>query len=148
MAFRFALAALLRFRQSLEHQAEILLQEANHDIEAVRKRIEHSDCALGEMAKQNADKLHSGVTAAELQFDLISRSLLLHHRELLHEEMIMREEIRTQRFHSFQQARQQREVVETLRERQLEIYRQQEAWQEQRRLDDHFLLRREFLRRR
>ena len=47
----------------------------------------------------------------------------------------------------FQQARRAREMLERVRDRQLRVYQKQAARREQRRLDDLFLLQREYLRR-
>jgi flagellar export protein FliJ len=148
MAFRFSLAALLRFRQSLEHQQELLLQEATQNVLAARQRVEEAGRMLAAMAAENAGKLQAGVTAAELQFDLLCRSLAAERRQALEKQLAVCEKARAQRLQAFQQARQQREAVDALRRRQFELYHEQETRREQRRLDDMFLLRREFLRRR
>jgi flagellar export protein FliJ len=147
MAFRFSLAALLRFRQGLEHQQELLLQEANQSVMAARQRVEESVRLLIAMAAEEARKLCSGTTAAELQWDLLQRSLAAQRRQALEKQLATCQEARAQRLEAFQQARREREAVEALRRQQAEKYAQQQSWREQRRLDDLFLLRREFLRR-
>jgi flagellar FliJ protein len=147
MTFRFSLQALLRFRKSMEHQQELLLQEANHQVARVRHEIESVDQCMAEMTAREARELDSGVSAAELQFEGLCRSVLLEHRRQLEKALAEREEIRVRRSQAFHQARQQREVVDTLRQNQLQTYRQQEKRAEQRYLDELFLLRREFLRR-
>jgi flagellar export protein FliJ len=148
MAFRFSLAAVLRFRQSLERQQELLLQEANQRVVLARQGVEEAERMLAAMATESARKLGTGVTAAELQFDLLWRSLAAARRQALETQLAACEKARTERLQSFQQARREHEAVEALRQRQFEAYHQQEVQHEQRRLDDMFLLRREFLRRR
>ncbi|HYM01212.1 MAG TPA: hypothetical protein VEZ90_19790, partial [Blastocatellia bacterium] len=86
-------------------------------------------------------------SAAELQFDVLRLSLLMERRRELEKQLVDAETLRYARNQDFQQARRQREVMDTLRRHQIEIYRQQEVRQDQRRIDDLFLLRRAYLRR-
>jgi flagellar export protein FliJ len=147
MAFRFSLQPLLRFRKSVEHQQELLLQEANHQVARARHQIESVDGCVAEMAAREARELNSGVSAAELQFEDLCRSVLLEHRRQLEKVLAQREDIRVHRSQAFHTARRQREVVDTLRQHQLQLYRHEEKRKEQRYLDELFLLRQEFRRR-
>jgi flagellar export protein FliJ len=148
MPFRFPLQTLLRFRQSMERQQELRLQEANRQVAAVRLQIENVEQRKDGLAETERRELAAGVSAAQLHFHILVRSLLGRKRELLEHELAQCEEVRRQRHSEFRQAHQEREVVTALREDQLRTYAQTEARREQRRLDDMFLLRREFLRRR
>jgi flagellar export protein FliJ len=147
MAFRFTLHALLRFRQSVERQQQLLLQEANHQVALVRRGIEVLDGHLGAIAAHDAGELENGVRAAELQFQLLCRAILLGHRRQLETTLAQREEVRISRSQAFHEARRQREAVETLRQLQWQAYQQGQKRKEQRYLDELFLLRRAFLRR-
>ena len=148
MAFRFTLQALLRLRQGLEHQRELQLQEANFQVALARAEILDLDRWRTELAARNADLMRSGLSAAEIQFSGLCREALLTHRRELEKELALREQVRAERSREYQQARQQREVMDTLRQRQLQLYRLKETRQEQRRLDELFLLRRHASRRR
>jgi flagellar export protein FliJ len=148
MGFRFSLAVLLRVRQSLERQQEILLHEASQRVAAVQREVAAVENALKDLAARNEGELKSGMSAAELHFDLLRRSVLRARGKQLQQDMAAAEKTRAGRQEEFQQARRQREAVETLRHNQLQLYLQQEKRKEQNRLDDLFLLRREFLRRR
>jgi flagellar export protein FliJ len=148
MAFRFPLEALLRVRQGLERQQELRLQEANHRVAALRRQIEDTLREKENIAVQRRSQLESGVSAAELQFDLLCRSALTARQDALEKQLVEAEGFRRRCSEDFQKARQQREVVDTLRHHQLQDYHQQEARQGQRRLDDLFLLRRSYLRHR
>jgi len=145
MAFRFPLQALLRVRQSVERQQELRLQEAKQRVAAVERKVdevERSRAALGQFERE---ELQIGVSAAQLQFDVLLRSVLMRQRKELETERARREELRDQRRRELQFARQQREAVESLRTQGLRAYREEQNRREQRRLDDLFLLRREFL---
>jgi flagellar export protein FliJ len=147
MTFQFSLASVLLFRQRIEHQQELLLQESNQRVERIRMEIENADSAMTNIAQRESLQLTSGVSAAELQFDLLCRSALVRHRHKLEKEMAKAEQLCSARRGAFREARRQREVLDTLKSHQLELYRQQETRQEQRSADDLFLLRRAFLRR-
>ena len=147
MAFRFTLDVLLRVRQSVERQQELLLQEANQHLTILRQRIEDLDAQMAQLTASKMRQLESGLSAAELQFDLLCRSVMLQQRAALEQEMSQAEAARDARRETFREARRQREVMDTLRNHQLQAHRQQEMRQEQRRLDDMFLLRRAYLRR-
>ena len=83
MAFHFSLAALLRFRRSIEQQQEILLQQANQQIAGLRRGIEDVQRAAAEVTANDARELASGLRAAELHFSQVRRSVLLESDDLL-----------------------------------------------------------------
>ncbi len=147
MAFQFSLAALLRFRKSLEQQQEIRLLEANQKVADLLRAMEQVDRALAGVAAHDAHELKSGVPAAELHFDLLRRGVLRQWQESLEKELAAARVHQMQQRQAFQQAWRQREVVDTLRREQAHTYEQEQARREQRRLDHLFLLRRDFVRR-
>jgi flagellar export protein FliJ len=147
MAFRFPFEVLLRVRQGLERQQELRLREANLRVAMLRRQIQDVHDETEKIAAQRRPELESGTTAAELQFDVLCYSVLTERRHTLENEMLKAEALRHSCCADFQQARRQREVVDTLRLRQLQEYQQREARQDQRRLDDLFLQRHAYLRR-
>jgi flagellar export protein FliJ len=148
MPFRFPLQTLLRFRQSVERQHELRVLEANQQAAAVRLQIENVEQRRSGLAEEERRELAAGVSAAQLHFHILVRSLLARQRELLEHELARCEEVCRQRHAEFQRAHQEHEVVSALRENQLRSHTQTESRREQRRLDDMFLLRRKFLLRR
>jgi flagellar protein FliJ len=147
MAFRFPLEALLRLRQGLERQQELRLQEANHRVAILRQQIEDLRTEMENIEARRRLEYELAISAAELQFDLLCRSVLVTRQHFLETQLVEAEAYRQSRSKDFKQARRQREVMEMLRRHQFEDYQQQEARQEQRRLDDLFLLRRAYLQR-
>jgi flagellar export protein FliJ len=146
MAFRFALEVLLRVRQGLERQQELRLQEANLRVAMLLRQIEDVHSEAGNIEARRRPQLESGITAAELQFDVLCRSVLTERQHSLEKQLVGAEAFRRSCSQDFQQARRQREVMDTLRLHQLQDYQQQQARKDQRRLDDLFLLRRAYLR--
>lgn len=147
MAFRFPLESVLRLRQNLERQQELLLYQANQKVFALTRQIEELDGGISENARYQSARLQSGVSAAELQFDLLCHAVLLEWRRELETKRAEAERQRDAQAENFRQARRQREVIETLRRHQFQAYREREARQDQCRADDLFLLRRSFLQR-
>jgi flagellar export protein FliJ len=148
MAFQFSLEPVLRLRKSLERQQELLLREANRQMTALQLRIDNLNAQLSQHATLEALHLASTLSAAELQFMQLCRSVLLGQRGSLEKRLATAQAILDSRMISFRQAHQQREVLETLRQTQTQVYRQNEARQNQRQLDDLLLMRRAYLRRR
>jgi flagellar export protein FliJ len=147
MAFRFPLEVLLRVRQGLERKQELRLQEANLRVAMVLGQIGDVHTGMENIEARRRPQLESGISAAELQFDVLCHSVLTERQHVLEKQLVEAEGDRHSCSEDFQQARRQREVMDTLRLHQLQDYRQEEARQDQRRLDDLFLLRRAYLRR-
>jgi len=147
MPFHFKLKTLLHFRQSLEHQQELRLRAANQQVARVRHLIEQMDARRKELHNVHSKTLSSGMTAVELQFELLCDSELLRHRRELEQQLARLEQLRDQQREIFHRARQARETLETVRDQQLRLYQKEAARREQRNLDDLFLMRREYLRR-
>jgi len=142
MAFRFPLQTVLRLRQNLERQQELLLHKANQEVLTVARQIADLDTGMAENARHRSLQLQAGVTGAELHFDLLCQTMLLQARNDLERRSAEMQRARDSQAECFRRARQQREVIETLHHHQLQLHRQREARQEQRSADDLFLLRR------
>ena len=147
MAFRFPLETLLRVRQGLERQHELRLQEANQRVAMLRQQIEDTHSEMRNISARRQPQLEIGISTAELHFDVLCQSVLTERQHALEKQLVEAESLRHLRSEEFLQARRQREVIDTLRRHQLQDYQQEEARQNQRRLDDLFLLRRSYLRR-
>jgi flagellar export protein FliJ len=144
MAFHFSLEAVLRLRQGMERQQELRLRAAHQQVARVRHGIERIDHALGEAEQLSGRALASGTTSAELLFGLQSEAALVEHREKLGAELARLAKLRDQQAEIFRHARRQRETIESLRDQQVRDHKRVALRQEQRRVDDLFLLRRNY----
>ena len=142
MAFRFALERLLRFQKNLERQHELLLQVANHEVAMVLQRLEQADIAMRCTRGENERALSIGARASEMHFLAEYQKTLLSRRSQLQDELARRQEQRRECLQAFQEIRRKREATETLRKRRLHAFREQQAREHQRRVDDLFLMRR------
>jgi flagellar export protein FliJ len=145
--FHFSLHAVLHFRESLERQQELRLRAANQQVARVRHLIEQLDARRQELHSAQTKTLSTGMTAVELQFELLCETELLRHRRELEQQLARLEQLRDQQREAFQQARRARETLEAVRDQQLRLYKKETARRQQRGLDELFLLRREYLRR-
>jgi len=140
MAFRFPLEILLRFQKSLERQQELLLQVANHELAQVAHQIEQTRSAIDGTFAQQERTLLSGAPAVEVQFLGEYRNTLRDHAKSLQQELQRRQSERRRLLESFQDSRRKREMTETLRERAFHAYRERQAREQQRNIDDLFMI--------
>ncbi len=145
MAFRFALQSVLHLREGLEHQQELRLRAANQKAAKVRHQIAHAGQQLRGLASVQAQELRAGTTAAELRFAAQCEAQV--HRQLreLERQLAVAQRACDQQREIFQQAKRERQKLESVRDQQARSYRKQAARREQRNLDDLFLMRREYL---
>lgn len=147
MPFTFPLHAVLHLRQSLERQQELQLRAANQQVARVHHLLEQMDLHRERLQLLQGNELTAGTTAAEMRFGLLCDGQILRHRRELEQQLLRLQQLREQQREIFQQARRARETLESVRDRQLLLYRKQAARDEQRSMDDLFLLRRNYLRR-
>jgi flagellar FliJ protein len=142
MAFRFALAPLLRLRQGIERQRTLQLQEANLRVSRAQETLAQLDRYLSDSAQSDATALIAGRTAAELQFASALRENLHRFRQELQSDIRKLELVRQQAAIEYHQAYREREVLEALRARQRRDYQQEQLRRQQQELDAAYLLQR------
>jgi len=142
MAFRFALAPVLRLRQSIEHQCALALQEAALQVARAQERIAQLDGFLSASAVADSRVLAAGLSAAEIQFAGLLREQLEQLRARMRDEALRLEGLQHQAALAYQQAFREREVLESLRTRQYRVYQIEQARREQQRQDAAYLLQR------
>jgi flagellar FliJ protein len=147
MPFHFPLQTVLHYRQSMEHQQELRLRAANQQVARAQHLIEQMDLRTKELRSMEMEELSSGTSAAELQFGVLREAAMLRRRWEFEQQLIRVQQLRDQQREIFQQARRAREMLESLRDQQLSLYKKDAARREQRSLDDLFLMRREYLHR-
>jgi flagellar export protein FliJ len=147
MAFHFSLQAVLHLRQGVERQQELRLGAANQLVARAQRLIEQLEARRQELYAARLKQLSSGMTAVELQFELLCATELLLQRRDLEQQLARLQQLRDQQREILRQARRARESLELVRDQQLRVYQREAARREQRSLDDLFLLRRGYLRR-
>jgi flagellar biosynthesis chaperone FliJ len=87
--------------------------------------------------------LITGVSAAELQFELVCDAMVASHRKLLQENLRELETLRNQQHELYRKARMRREILDTIRDGEHHSYQQQKNRRDQHSQDDLFLMRRD-----
>jgi flagellar export protein FliJ len=142
MAFRFALAPILRLRESVERQRTLELQKANLQVSRVQETLAQLDRFLRDSDQSDAKGLRTGCTAAELQFAAMLRENLLRFRQELQSDIQKFELVRQKALAAYHQAYREREILETLRAQQRRVYQQDQARRQQQEQDSDYLLQR------
>lgn len=141
MAFRYALQTLLRLREGLERQEEQRLFAAAAVVNALRlqlERFQESELLYERAAQQ---ELCAGSSAALLRFADVCKAASLQVRKDLESRLAEADRKRMERLQDYQAARQKREILEGLRQKQETAYRFESARQEQQAADEAFLIR-------
>ncbi len=142
MAFRFALAPVLRLRQSMQRQRTLQLQEVNFQVARAEEAVAELKRLLAQAARSDAAGLAAGRTAAELQFAGILREKVEQQRGMLEQETGKLEILRQKALGEYHQAQRNREALEGLRARQRRDYQREQSRRQQQELDAVYLLQR------
>ena len=145
MQFHFSLEGLLRVRQLLEDQARERLDRSMMRIASLKRSLEDAQRWCVETAKACA--LNDKLPAVELQY---IASILHRTREAIaqcRQEKQTEEERAGDLRAAYLAARRERETVGTLRENALRQFRMEQSRRQQSELDDHFLGRLSYARR-
>jgi len=142
MPFRFALAPVLRLRQSIERQRTLALQAANLQVSRAQENLAQLDRFLSDSDQSDSAGLAAGRTAAELQFASVLRENMQRFREELRSDIRKLELERQKALGEYRQAYREREVLETIRTRQRRVYQQEQLRRQQQELDGAYLLQR------
>ncbi len=140
MPFHFPLEALLRCRESFERRERQRLEAITREMVKAQQQREQANLdranALGLMQK----KLHQGMTAAEMQFELACDRARVRRITVWNDQANKLEDLRRRQLDVFRKAQRQRKILENLRDRQLAAYRLVQARRAQQQMDDRFLI--------
>jgi flagellar export protein FliJ len=141
MSFRFALAAVLKYRKSLEQREYLALGRVHQEIAQVELQLGRCEEWLSDIASARAAETARGIASVHLQ-DAYQRERGLESQR--DELQVTLQELKVKRLQclkAYEAARQKREILEELRSQQLQAYVVDQARREQRRMDDLFLSR-------
>ncbi|MGB7553059.1 MAG: flagellar FliJ family protein [Candidatus Korobacteraceae bacterium] len=141
MAFQFTLEAIRRYRQSLEDGERLRLESLLARRTTLLHELEQSTTA-GLQLQQDLQRslIASPIPAAEIHFSSARLDAIANRRALLQRQMEELQVAISQQMLRFQQARRQREVLDSLRDSQLREYRMQQQRRDQAQLDELHLL--------
>lgn len=142
MAFHFPLSTILRLRESLEKQELQRLQKLVRDLAQIRGEIESIDQGIEAARREVVEQASTGISGAELHAAALSEFALLQMRSNLIAKRDELERARKDQQARYNQARQRREILSNLRDRQLAAYQHEQNRKEQQLTDELFLMRR------
>ena len=114
---------MLRCRESFERRERQRLEVITREVVKAQQQREQAKLdranALGQLQK----KLHQGMTAVEMQFELACDRARVRRIAALNDQVTKLEDLRRRQLEIFRKAQQQRKILENLRDRQLAAYR-------------------------
>jgi len=142
MSFQFSLAAVLRYRESIEQREYFALERTQQEIVHTGARIRNVEQEYSTALQNRAADLAKGVRAADVQSGYEYQTALEQQLEALRNSLQELKIKWRQQMASYAMARRNRETLERLREKQLDAYIREKAKREQSMIDDLFLSRR------
>ncbi len=142
MPFHFSLKALLRLRESVEKAELQRLRMIAAQALQLRTEIESLEGEIHAKRQELLEQAAAGISGAELHLAALSEFVHQQRRTEMLTKLRELERARKKQQVRYTEARQQREILSNLRQRQLSVYLREEARREQQRVDELFLIRR------
>jgi len=142
MPFHFPLAAVLRYRESIERRERLVLERIQQEIARVELQIRQIEDACSRASERRGAELARGMSAAEMQSAYEYQQALEQQGDTLRSQWLEWKKRWRQQLTAYELARRNRETLERLRAKQLEIYSREQAKRGQAIIDDLFLSRR------
>lgn len=141
MAFRFSLATVLLFRQSVEKREELALQKILMEMARTRKEIQEITTAIAAAHAARNQAMLSPLPASHVQDMLSDTDAAAERRKKLIESLAVLEREHQAQTKKYQAAHRDRQMLSDMQSRQREAYDQERARATQKFLDDIFAAR-------
>ena len=142
MAFRFSLESVLRLRASHERQEQAKLELAAQYLYAAREKCASIKREHDALEENFRNTMSAGMDAAELHFYLSSQTGLIVAELEAARAATEAEKLWNEQRLKFLRARQDREVIASIRQRQHQEYLAEQNRRAQQQIDDLFAMRR------
>jgi flagellar export protein FliJ len=141
MAFQFTLEAVRRFRQSLEDLERLRLESLLANRAALLRELEQSrDASFALQQQQQRSLMASPTPASQIHFTVARLEAMASQQKLWQHQLQELQGAVAEQMARFQQERQKRGVLDSLRDSQWREYRLQQQRREQAHLDELHLL--------
>lgn len=141
MAFHFPLEAVLRLRRGQERMQRLKLEAIASEQAKAKLQLEIVTQQSLESRRRFQERMGQDTSGSELQFEDMRRERAKAALRALETRIAELEKLRLKQVEVFIKARQGREILESLRDKKYEVYRQLLSRREQQQLDDLFLMR-------
>jgi flagellar export protein FliJ len=142
MSFRFTLESVLRLRTSHERQEQAKLELASQHLYAAREKCASLKREQNALEENFRKIMTAGVDASELHCYLSSKSGLVAAEAEAERAAVESSKLWNEQRNKFLRARQEREVIASIRHRQHQEYVVEQNRRDQQQLDDLFAMRR------
>jgi len=141
MAFRFSLATVLLFRQSVEKREELALQKILMEMARTRKEIQEITTAIAAAHAARNQAMLNPLPASHVQDMLSDTDAAAERKKKLIESLAVLEREHQAQTRKYQAAHRDRQMLSDMQSRQREAYDQERARATQKFLDDIFAAR-------
>jgi len=141
MAFRFPLATVLRYRDSVEEREERALRRILLEIARTRHQIDQLTLQIARAQETRNNAMHEPLSAFQLQCMLIEIDAAGNRKKALIESLATLERQRVIQMSAYQAAHRDRQMLSDMATRQRDAYEQERAKAQQKFLDDIFAAR-------
>jgi flagellar export protein FliJ len=141
MAFRFSLATVLMFRESVEKREELALQKILLDISRTRQEIERITAQIKAAQDARNEAMLEPLPASHVQDMLIEIGAAKERKKKMIESLAVLEREHRQQALKYQAAHRDRQMLSDMKARQRESYDQEHDRAAQKFLDDIFAAR-------
>lgn len=138
MAFRFSLATVLRYRDSMEKREELALQKILVEIARTRLQVEQLTRQIARAQAAIEKTLEQPVSAAHLQIMVSEVEVLVAQRKTLTGSLAALDRQRALQMQAYQAAHRDRRMLSEMADRQRDAYEQGRVRREQKFVDDIF----------
>ena len=136
MPFRFPLASVLRYRESLEKREEAALQKAQLEVARIRRGIEELTAEIARKCHNRDQEARQSVQANRLQLLQFEIDTTMQMRTILQQKLEISIRQRDKQMKLYRKAYSDRHILTELLEQKKTIYEQEQEKQQQKRLDD------------
>jgi flagellar biosynthesis chaperone FliJ len=140
MPFKYRLEALLRLQRSLEHQEENRLLACVARVAQLKAHLQFWEHARFARKQRTVEELQEGARGIVLQLAAEWDAGARRKQAEIRKQIEAAERLRLQQLQVYREARQKREVLDDLRQRQQTTHDQEEFRRLQRTLDESFLI--------
>jgi len=141
MAFRFSLATVLRYRESLEKREELELQKLLLECARIRREIDRINEEIAKAHEARSKAMLQPVAALHIQTMLNAIDSLIDRRKALSASLGVVEQQREQQAQKYQAVHRDRQMLTDMCKRYHDAYEQERDRAQQKMLDDLFAAR-------
>jgi flagellar FliJ protein len=141
MAFRFSLATVLRFRESLEKREELALQTTRFEVARVQRLIEESTARIAQKCGSLESAMRRTLQANLLQLTLSELNEAVEERQALLRNLDVLQKKQIEQLRSYRISHNGRQMLTDMFTQQRNAYEQKQMRAEQKLLDDIFAAR-------